>query len=126
KGFVDQFEITAEGVRLAGWATLVDAPADRVEIRLDDELVAATREFFPRPDVAAWLGSESATESGWEIVIPHERIRSFRYQVATVSAFAAGYQARIFFLGTIDSLNGHVARERAKDREQQLLVRMNE
>lgn len=126
KGFVDEFEITPDGVRLAGWATLVDARADRVEVRLGDEVVASTREFFSRPDVAAWLGSETATDSGWEIVIPHARIRSFRYEVATVSAFAAGDQERIFFLGTIDSLNGHVARERAKDREQQLIVRMNE
>jgi SAM-dependent methyltransferase len=125
KGFVDQFEITDEGVRLAGWATLVDAPADRVEVRLDDEVVAATREFHPRPDVAAWLGAEAATRSGWELVIPHARIRSFRYQVATVSAFAADEQERIFFLGTIDSLNGHVARERAKELERQLVVHTN-
>ncbi|HKR62598.1 MAG TPA: class I SAM-dependent methyltransferase [Thermoanaerobaculia bacterium] len=119
KGFVDQFEITDEGVRLAGWATLVHGEADRVEVRFGDEVIATTREFHPRPDVAAWLGDERATKSGWEIVIPHERIRSFRYDVTTVSAFSA---ERIFFLGTLDSLNGHVARERAKALEQQLVV----
>ncbi len=126
KGFVDQFEITERGVRLAGWATLVDAQADRVELRLGDTVVASTREFHPRPDVAAWLGAPGATQSGWEIVVPHDRIRSFRYEVATVSAFAPDGQERIFFLGSIDSLNGYVARERAKALEQQLAIRGNE
>jgi SAM-dependent methyltransferase len=126
KGFVDQFEITEEGVRLAGWATLVDAQVERVDVRLGDGVVASTREFHPRPDVAAWLGAAGAPDSGWELVIPHDRIRSFRYEVATVSALAPGGQERIFFLGTIDSLNGHVARERAKEAERQLLVRDQE
>jgi SAM-dependent methyltransferase len=126
KGFVDQFEITEEGVRLAGWATLVDSQAGRVEVRLGEREVASARDFHPRPDVAAWLGAPRAMDSGWETVIPHERIRSFRYEVVTISAFAPDGQERIFFLGTLDSLNGHVARERAKDLQQQLAVRANE
>ena len=126
KGFVDQFEITERGVRIAGWATLVDAQADRVELRLGDTVVAATREFHPRPDVAAWLGAAGAEQSGWEILVPHDRVRSFRYEVATISAYAPDGQERIFFLGSIDSLNGHVARERAKALEHQLALRGNE
>jgi SAM-dependent methyltransferase len=126
RGFVDQFEITDGGVRIAGWATVIDENADRVEIRLDDDVIATAREFWPRPDVAAWLGSESASESGWELMIPHAAIRSFRYQIATVSAFSREGTERIFFLGTIDSLNGHVARERGKELEHQLGLRMRD
>ena len=126
KGFVDQFEITDAGVRLQGWATSVFERADRVEVRLDDDVVAATRDFGARPDVAAWLGAETAADSGWEVVIPHASIRSFRYQVATVSAFARDGEERILFLGTLDSLSGYAAREKARALEQQLAVRASE
>jgi SAM-dependent methyltransferase len=126
KGFVDQFEVTDAGVRLQGWATAVFERADRVEVRLDDEVVAVTRDFAARPDVAAWVGVETATDSGWEIVVPHSSIRSFRYQVATVSAFTRAGEERILFLGTLDSLNGHVAREKARALEQHLAVQSSE
>lgn len=126
KGFVDRFSIGEDGVRLQGWATAVSERADRVEVRLDDAVVAATREFAARPDVAAWVGVETATDSGWELVIPHASIRSFRYQVATVSAFTREGEERILFLGTLDSLNGHAAREKARALEQHLAVQSNE
>ena len=123
KGFLDQFAIEDEGIRLAGWATLVDARAGRVDVRIGDEVVASTSEFYSRPDVAAWLGNPAATDSGWEVLLPHARIRSFRYEVVTVSAFSPDGEERIFFLGTLDSLNGHVARERAKELERRLEAR---
>jgi hypothetical protein len=126
KGFVDQFAVDKGGVRLQGWATAVTERAERVELRLDDEVVAVTRDFAARPDVAAWVGVETATDSGWELVVPHAAIRSFRYQVATVSAFAPGGEERILFLGTLDSLNGHVAREKARALEQHLAAQANE
>ncbi|MDQ3283237.1 MAG: class I SAM-dependent methyltransferase [Acidobacteriota bacterium] len=125
KGFVDQFAIEEEGVRIAGWATAVDERADRVEVRLDDKLVATTRSFAARPDAAAWLGVPTA-DAGWEVLVPHSAIRSFRYQVATVSAFTRANEEKILFLGTIESLNGHLAREKAKHLEQQLELRANE
>ena len=126
KGFVDQFEVTEAGVRLQGWATAVFERVDRVEVRLDDDVVATTRDFAARPDVAAWVGVETATDSGWEIVVPHASIRSFRYQVATVSAFTPDGEERILFLGTLDSLNGHVAREKARALEQLLARKTTE
>lgn len=126
KGFVDQFSIDDEGVRIAGWATAVSERADRVEIRLDDTLVATARDFAPRPDVAAWLGAESGNDSGWELVLPHAAVRSFRYQVLTVSAFSREGEERILFLGTVESLHGHVAGEKAKELLHQLAIRGNE
>ncbi|MFP5246058.1 MAG: class I SAM-dependent methyltransferase, partial [Thermoanaerobaculia bacterium] len=126
KGFVDQFEIRKDGVRLSGWSTNVDAKADRVEIRLDDELIATLRDFGPRPDVASWLKAESATDSGWEFVIPHEQIRSFRYQVLTISSFSSDNEEKIHFLGTLESLNTNVANERAKAFQHQLVLRGHE
>ena len=126
KGFVDHFAVDDAGVRVSGWATLVDEQAERVELRLDDELAGIATRFASRPDVAAWLGAESATEAGWEIVVPHAAVRSFRYQVATVSAFSRENEERILFHGTIDSLNGHVAREKVKDLQHQLAVRSQE
>jgi SAM-dependent methyltransferase len=126
KGFVDHFAVDDAGVRVSGWATLVDEQAERVELRLDDELAGIATRFASRPDVAAWLRAESATEAGWEIVVPHAAVRSFRYQVATVSAFSRENEERILFHGTIDSLNGHVAREKVKDLQHQLAVRSQE
>jgi SAM-dependent methyltransferase len=122
KGFVDRFAVGKEGVRISGWATLLNERADRVEIRLEDEVVATTRDFAPRPDVAAWLGIAQA-DAGWEVVVPHTSIRSFRYQVVTVSAFSRSGEERILFLGTLDSLNGHVAQEQVKELRHQLNVR---
>ena len=126
KGFVDRFEVSSQGVVLYGWATAVHERADRVELRLDDEIVATTRAFAARPDVAAWVGVESATDSGWEVHAPHSAIRSFRYQVATVSAFSREGEERVLFLGTLDSLNGHVAREKARALEQQVAAQDTE
>ncbi|HYC91543.1 MAG TPA: methyltransferase domain-containing protein, partial [Thermoanaerobaculia bacterium] len=126
KGFVDQFFVDDDGVRVQGWATAVFERADRVELRLDDTVVATTRDFAARPDVAAWVGVETATDSGFELFIPHVSIRSFRYQVATVSAFTREGEEHILFLGTLDSLNGHVAREKARALEQQLATQAQE
>jgi SAM-dependent methyltransferase len=126
KGFVDRFEVTDEGVLLHGWATAVEETADRVDVMLDDEVVATTRSFAARPDVAAWVGVPTATDSGWAILIPHEKIRSFRYQVATVSAFTRQGEERILFLGTLDSLNGQAARDKADALEHQLALRGTE
>jgi hypothetical protein len=126
KGFVDQFEVLENGVRIAGWSTNLDAPCDRLEIRLDDEVVATLRDFGPRPDVAAWLGVPGAVHAGWDFVLPHGAIRSLRYQVATISAFSSSGEERILFLGTLESLNGHTARERGKALEHQLALRGHE
>jgi SAM-dependent methyltransferase len=114
KGFLDEPTMREDGMHIWGWATSVDAPPERVEIRLDDEVVATTRGFMHRPDVAAFLGAESAAQSGWECVIPYGAVQSFRYQVATISAFSTDGVERILFIGTLDSLLGTVARARAQ------------
>ena len=126
KGFIEQFGVIDEGVRIAGWATAVDETAERVEVRLDDELVAATSNFAARPEVAKLVGVPAAANSEWELVIPHDRIRSFRFQIATVSAYSRDGEECILFLGTLDSLNGHAARERAALLEQQLAAHIHE
>ena len=120
KGFIERCEITAQGVRFSGWGTSVDEEADRVEIRIDDDLVATTRDFHPRPDVAAAHASDAATNSAWEATVPHAAVRSFRYQTATVSVFSRQNAERILFLGTIDSATGFAAKERAKVMEQNM------
>jgi SAM-dependent methyltransferase len=126
KGFVDQFHVLDEGIRIAGWATNLDGPCDRVEIRLEDDVIATLREFGPRPDVAAWLGAPDRVNAGWDCIIPHGVIRSMRYQVATISAFSSEEEERILFLGTLEALNGHTARERGKELEHQLALRGHE
>ena len=130
KGFVDRMDSTAEGVRIEGWATAVHERADRIEVRLGvrlgDRVVATTRDFAPRPDVAAFVGAETATDSGFGIVIPHHEIRSFRYEVVTVSAYTRAGEERILFLGTLDSLKGHTAHEKAKALEQALAAQSQE
>ena len=120
KGFLEEPHILDEGVLIRGWATTVDAPPDRVEIRIDDEVVASTRDFSPRPDVAEWLGVESAAQSGWGCLVPHASVRSFRYQVLTVSAFSTDGEERVLFIGTLDSMHGTVARQRAQGLAKQL------
>ncbi|HUR79404.1 MAG TPA: class I SAM-dependent methyltransferase [Thermoanaerobaculia bacterium] len=126
KGFVDQFFVDERAVHLEGWATAVSERADRVEVRLDDDVVASTSHFGQRPDVAMFLGAETATDSSFGVAIPHASIRSFRYQVCTVSAFSREGEERILFLGTLDSLRGHVAEEKARFFQQQLAVRDSE
>lgn len=130
KGFVDRLEAAADGVHLQGWATGVTEKADRVDVRLghrlEDAVVATTRDFAPRPDVAAWVGVDTALESGWEVVIPHAAIRSFRYEVVTVSAYTRDGEERILFLGTLDSLKGHTAHEKARALEHALGVQSQE
>lgn len=126
KGFVDRLEVRDEGVRIEGWATAVHERADRVEVRLEDRLVATTRDFAPRPDVAAFVGAETATDSGFGVVIPHAEIRSFRYEVVTISAYTREGQERILFLGTLDALKGHTAHEKAKALEQVLAAQAQE
>lgn len=121
KGFIERCEIVHDGVRFSGWGTSVDEEADRVEVRIDDEIAAVTREFHPRPDVAAAHQSEAATNSAFEVIVPHAALRSFRYQTATVSVVSRQNAERILFLGTIDSATGFAAKERAKVMEQNMV-----
>ena len=123
KGFLDQFEVTDEGLRFAGWATVLGEPVDRVEIRVDNEVVASAREFYDRADVAAWLKIDAARTSGWSVMVPHTAVRSFRYQVVTVSAFSREGVERVLFHGIVESLAGVIAREKAKQREDELARR---
>jgi SAM-dependent methyltransferase len=120
KGFLDQFEITEESLRFSGWATDLGNPVDRVEVRVDNELVATARTFHPREDVAAWLKIEAARDSGWTCFVPHEKVRSFRYEVVTVSAFSKDGSEKILFHGAIESLAGVIAREKAKQAKETL------
>jgi SAM-dependent methyltransferase len=126
KGFVDRLDVRDEGVRIEGWATAVHERADRVEVRLGDRVVATTRDFAPRPDVAAFVGAETATDSGFGVVVSHQEIRSFRYEVVTISAFTRENEERILFLGTLDALKGHTAHEKAKALEEALAAQSQE
>jgi len=126
RGFVERFDVLENGVRISGWATVGEEKPDRIRIALDDDVIATTREFFARPDVAEWLGIDPSSPTGWEIVIPHAGIRSYRYQVATVSAFSREGTERIFFLGTMDSLNSQVARDWRNELERKLDTRTRE
>ena len=126
RGFVDQLEIRDAGVYLRGWATGVTEKADRVDVRLGDIVVATTDEFGPRADVASFVGVETATDSSWHLTIPHSAIRSFRYEVVTVSTFTREGEERILFLGTLDSLIGYSEREKARHLEQRLAMQSQE
>jgi len=120
KGFLDQFEIGEDGLRFSGWATVGGDRVDRIEVRADNELLATTRELHDREDVAAWLKIEAAKRSGFTINLPHGAIRSFRYQVVTVSAFSTDGVEKILFHGAVESLAGLIAREKAKQRDEEL------
>lgn len=126
KGFLEQPHMLPDGIRIWGWATTIDAPPERVEIRIEDDVVASTRAFAPRADVGEWFGVASAAQSEWECLVPFAAVRSFRYQVATISAFSADGDERILFLGTLDSLLGTVARERAQALARQVAERQQE
>jgi SAM-dependent methyltransferase len=126
KGYIDNFSIGEEGVRISGWATLIDEQADRVEVRLDDELLATIRDFTPRPDAATWLGVPSIPDAAWVVVIPHASIRSYRYQLLSVAAFTKENEEAVFFIGTIDSLNGWLGHRKADFLGEQLAARDRE
>ncbi len=126
KGYIDNFAIADEGIRISGWATVIDEQADRVELRLDDQLLATIREFSPRPDAATWLRVDAIPDAAWVTVIPHEAVRSYRYQILSVSAFTRENEETLFFLGTIDSLNGWLGHRKANFLEEQLAARERE
>lgn len=126
KGFIERFDVADDGVQLSGWATAVDERADRVELRVEDEIVAVTRDFGPRADVAKWIGTPAAEHSGWELVVPHGAIRSFRYQVATISVCSREGEERILFLGTLESRDGQTAREIANALQHRIEVQSGE
>jgi SAM-dependent methyltransferase len=123
KGFVESPEIDEKGVMFTGWATMGAEAVDRVEVRVDNVLVGTAREFHHREDVGIFLGTDEAKRSGWSCFVPHSALRSFRYQVVTVSAFSREGLERILFHGIVESLAGMVARERAKQRDEQLAQR---
>jgi hypothetical protein len=118
--------VTDDGVRLEGWATGVEDQADRVEFRIEDTVVAATREFGPRADVAKFIDHPAALRSGWELLVPHAAIRSFRYQVATISVWSREGAERILFLGTLESRDGQTAREIANALQHRVELQSNE
>ncbi|HUP62947.1 MAG TPA: class I SAM-dependent methyltransferase [Thermoanaerobaculia bacterium] len=122
KGFIEHCDTAADGILLTGWATVADEAPDRVEVRIDDEIVATARAFHPRDDVAKAFGP-GARDSGWDCLVPHSAVRSFRYQTATVSIVSSVGVERILFLGTIDAATGFVARERARARDNQIVAR---
>lgn len=126
KGYIDNFAIQEEGIRIAGWATLIDEPLDRVEVRLDDELLASVREFSPRPDAATWLGVPSIPDAAWFTIIPHAAIRSYRYQVLSISGFSREGEETVYFIGTVDSLNGWLGHRKANFLEEMLAARDRE
>jgi SAM-dependent methyltransferase len=126
RGSFDECHIDADGIHLNGWATLFDELPDRVEVRIDDDVVASTNTFTPRPDVAAWLNRPEAELSGWRCTIPHAAVRSFRYQTCTVSAYSQDNIERVLFLGTIDSAGGATAKLLARNRDEQLRRRLGE
>lgn len=126
RGFVDQLEVRDAGVYLRGWATGIIEKADRVDVCLGDTVVATTNDFGPRPDVASYVGVDTATNSSWHLTIPHGSIRSFRYEVVTVSTFTREGEERILFLGTLDSLVGYSQREKALHLEQRLAAQSQE
>ena len=90
---------------------------------MNNELVATAREFHERPDVADWLQIDAARTSGWTCFVPHARVRSFRYDVVTVSAYSREGIEKILFHGAVESLAGVIAREKAKQRDEQLARR---
>lgn len=123
KAFLETCEVGAEGIRFSGWAF----PAQRIEVWVGDQVVATVRSFEKRHDVARMQGLAEAS-AGWTCLVPHQSVRSFRYQVVTVSAFSDEGVERILFLGTIDAAARFIAdnRARVRDREKQELIGENE
>ncbi|MBV8520277.1 MAG: class I SAM-dependent methyltransferase [Acidobacteria bacterium] len=122
KGFIERAEVEKDGIHFDGWATAGDEAPERVDVCVDDEVVASVRTFHARADVAQWLGNETASHSGWSCVVPHTAVRSFRFQTATVSAYSRAGVERILFHGTLDAATAFVAKERARARDQQILA----
>jgi SAM-dependent methyltransferase len=123
KAFLETCAVAAEGIRFSGWAF----PVQRIEVRVDDQVVAMVRSFGERDDVARMHGLAEAS-AGWTCLVPRQSVRSFRYQVVTVSAFSGEGVERILFLGTIDAAARFIAidRARVRDREKQDLLVDNE
>lgn len=70
--FLERAKLAEEGRRLelGGWAAVRSGAIRGIEAMLDGERLAAVAELEPRPDVAAFLGSERYLRSGWDLACP--------------------------------------------------------
>ncbi|HET9209557.1 MAG TPA: class I SAM-dependent methyltransferase [Thermoanaerobaculia bacterium] len=70
--FLERTKLAEGGRRLdlGGWAAVRSGAVRAVEAMLDGERLAVSPELEPRPDVAAFLGSERHLRSGWNLSCP--------------------------------------------------------
>lgn len=91
EGSVDLVRLSPSGRSLAaaGWAAdrKTGAPVAKVEVRLNDRVVALARVGVARQDVAAALRRSSYLHSGWTAEID---VTGFRPGIYTVSIYASG------------------------------------
>jgi SAM-dependent methyltransferase len=113
RGFVERIDTDENRIAFSGWATSVSEPCDRVQLTLRGIVIACTREFHRRGDVAVLLGDGRASASGWSVRIPMAVLQSFHADVITLSAFSSTGVERILFLGTIESCHAMVQRRLA-------------
>jgi SAM-dependent methyltransferase len=119
-GFLERCDTSADQITFSGWATAAGETCDRVEVRVGDRLAATTRDFHPRPDVAALLRTEASLASGWGCPIPSGAVGSFHADIVTVSAFSRSAIERILFLGTVETAIATVERRRANWLQEEL------
>ena len=94
EGSVDLVRLSPSGRSLdaAGWAAdrKTGAPVAKVEVRLNDRVVALARVGLARQDVAGAFGRSSYLYSGWTAQIDVSGFRPGVYEVSVYASGAAG------------------------------------
>jgi MoaA/NifB/PqqE/SkfB family radical SAM enzyme len=109
-GFVDtrDLRVPSRGrVRVAGWiaSRRHGAPVREVKLRFNGEELATIRDFYPRPDVAAYFGSQSLLQSGWQTLVELPVIEPGRYDLVVEGTDAEGIS------GTLEPLPVSISNE---------------
>ena len=96
KGFLENTQANKEGVHFSGWAASANGAASRVELRLDGDMVNSLTTFGLRPEIS------NAFPTAWHVVLPHEKIRTYRDGIVTVSCFSSAGHERVLYHGTVE------------------------
>ncbi len=110
-GYVDardgRFFIEAHSrdrVWLSGWVASgsTGAPVNEIHLKIEGQEIATVRDFYPRPDVAAYFGRDNLLHSGWQALVYLPALRAGQYSLVVEATARDGTR------GTLDPWPVHI------------------
>ncbi len=99
-GYVDTRELqgrSRERLRIAGWVASGrhGAPVRELKLRLQGRELGTVRDFYARPDVAAYFGRDNLLHSGWQTQVDLPALRPGRYELVVEATDLEGASGRL-------------------------------